>query len=172
MIANNDSDRLEVFYCKFACQTHQTVHVFHIGISTNNDRFFTQFYNLTTLYCNVIRLWWTGDLIGRTRLTFDLFVRTRTRMSDRLLWLPRFTNAIGNVLLQGVSNMIHSENNLFRILDHNVTRHIYIHPERVIISEYSEFYPISFGYLHPEIQSLQKWIEKHSGPIYFIHTSF
>ena len=28
------------------------------------------------------------------------------------------------------------------------------------ISEYSEFYPISFGYLHPEIQSFKKEGEK------------
>ena len=28
--------------------------------------------------------------------------------------------------------------------------------KRVIISEYSKFYHISFGYLHPEIQSFKK----------------
>ena len=26
----------------------------------------------------------------------------------------------------------------------------------MIVSEYSEFYPISFGYLHPEMQSYKK----------------
>ena len=37
------------------------------------------------------------------------------------------------------------------ILDHNFTSNNYIPLKRVIISEYSKFYPSSFGYLHPEI---------------------
>ena len=43
-----------------------------------------------------------------------------------------------------------------RILYRNCILVITISPQRVIISESSEFYPISFGDLYPEIQSVKK----------------
>ena len=47
------------------------------------------------------------------------------------------------------------QHNFLRILDRNCTFNT-IYPKRGIISEYSEIYLISFGYLHPEIQSFKK----------------
>ena len=58
-----------------------------------------------------------------------------------------------------IKKLIHSEseNNSLRTQDHKSTTHVVItkYPERVIISEYSACYPISSGYLHPEIQSFK-----------------
>ena len=44
---------------------------------------------------------------------------------------------------------------LLSILDRNCTSKKLKSSSRVISSEYSEFYRISFGYLHPEIQSFE-----------------
>ena len=63
-------------------------------------------------------------------------------------------NSSGFTGCTGVSKKrINSSNKLLRILDRNFTSNKY--PLRAIIPEYSEFYPISFGDLHPKIQPLR-----------------
>ena len=58
----------------------------------------------------------------------------------------------GNGLAQGVSKTFIQlkEKNILSILDHKFTISNYIPVIGAIISEYSEFYPISIRYLHPD----------------------